>query len=193
MVRALLDGRKTQTRRIVKGMALDWLQPGMFSPGYVASPGSLLSPYGFAGDQLYVRETFFAYGRWETRHNVKKGRDEWHFVDMTLECDRIYQYVVDEPDVPLQWDRGGAQTGWYRRPSIFMHRAASRITLEVTNVCVERLQDISEEDALAEGSVNTLNPRSWYAELWDSLNAARGSGWSVNPWVWVVEFKRVEA
>lgn len=192
IVRALLDGRKTQTRRVVKGVALDWLQPGMFTPQCVASPDGLLCPYGFAGDRLWVRETFIAFGRWKTLFNAKKGREEWHFADMTLECDRIYQYAVDMPEVPLAENRGEALPGWWNRPSIFMPRAASRLTLELIDVRVERLQDIRKVDALAEGCpVQEINPVGWYAELWDGLNAARGFGWRSNPWVWVVEFKRL--
>ncbi|WCM21435.1 hypothetical protein NDK50_08285 [Paraburkholderia bryophila] len=206
MVRATLrdEASKTQTRRIVKGMALDWLQPGMFSPEYVASPGSILSPYGFAGDRLYVRETFFAYGRWETRHNEKKGRDEWHFVDMTTECDRAYQYAADNPDVPVTTSRnGGVTPAWWKRPAIHMPRAASRITLEVTGVRVERLQEISEADARAEGvtieerhmngyCAGETRPPSIRAfrELWESINGA--DSWDANPWVWVVEFRKLE-
>ncbi|MEA3128671.1 MAG: hypothetical protein QOF46_466, partial [Paraburkholderia sp.] len=85
MVRALLDGRKGQTRRIVKGFALELLRPDNFTPEYVALPENDLSPYGYAGDRLWVKETFVAFGRWETRFNAKKARDEWHFVDVTIE------------------------------------------------------------------------------------------------------------
>lgn len=171
-------------------------------------------PYGVSGDLLRVRETFFAYGRWETRYSAKKGRDEWHFIDMTVECDRIYRYAADNPDVPLATNRGGALPGWWKRPAIFMPRAASRISLEVTSVRVERLQEISETDAIAEGiephcagwlpyrtmfyeadGVTPANflrdPRDSYRTLWESINGA--NSWEANPWVWVVEFKRLAA
>lgn len=173
----------------------------------------LMSPYGQPGDRLWVRETFFAYGRWEMRFSAEKGRDERHFIDMTLECDRAYQYAADEPDVPLADNRGGVLPGWWRRPSIFMPRAASRITLEVAGVRVERLQGISEADAIAEGveapiagkfwkdylrstercdEMLCLSARESYRTLWDELNAARGYGWDVNPWVWCIEFKVIK-
>lgn len=204
---------KTQTRRVVKGTALDWLEPGMFSPEYVAAPDSLLSPYGFAGDRLYVRETFVAFGRWETRFSAKKGRDEWHFVDMTLETGRQYRYGGALPNAK----RDSVTPTWWRRPAIHMPRAASRILLDVTGVRIERLQSISATDARAEGiefqehSIAGQICRSWkaygsadgwypegidiapihsYWSLWDSLNAASGFGWHTNPWVWVVEFRR---
>lgn len=205
---------KTQARCVVKGTALDWLEPGMFSPAYVASPDSLLSPYGFAGDRLYVRETFVAFGRWETRFSAKKGRDEWHFVDMTLETGRQYRYGGALPNAK----RDSVTPTWWRRPAIHMPRAASRILLDVTGVRIERLQSISATDARAEGiefqehSIAGQICRSWkaygsadgwypegidiapihsYWSLWDSLNAARGFGWHTNPWVWVVEFRRM--
>lgn len=200
MVRTILEDRKTQTRRVVKGFALDLLQPDNFTPEYVALPENGLGPYGYVGDRLWVRETFFAYGRWETRYSAKKGRDEWHFVDMTVECDRAYQYAADEPDVPLARNRGGVTPGWWKRPAIHMPRRASRLTTEVIGVRVERLQEISEADAVAEGIIAPMfepdesgpTYACAYRHLWDSLNAARGYGWDANPWVWVVEFRRVD-
>lgn len=188
MVRALLDDRKEQTRRVVTGFALKLLGPDCFTPEYVAAPENSNSPYGFAGDRLWVREA------WRTTGDG--GR-----------CD-------DMPPRDLQ-----PHTVWYEaagtapadecvgkyRPGMFMPRWASRITLEVTAVRIERLQDISEADAIAEGIVPTWPDgvpikhdgssdfcRKLYRDLWDSLNAERGHGWSVNPWVWVVEFKRIE-
>jgi hypothetical protein len=126
---------------------------------------------------------------------------------MTRECDRAYQYTTDNPDVPLSKGREDATPGWWTRPAIHMPRAASRITLEVTGVRVERLQDISETDAIAEGIDKTAagfwstygrsgvdgtySPVSSYHCLWDSINGAES--WDANPWVWVVEFRRIES
>lgn len=89
------------------------------------------------------------------------------------------------------------------KPSIYMPKAAARIWLEITNVRVERLQDITEKDAKAEGIKlsgsalrcalgNGPHFRDWFTLVWDELNAKRGFGWDVNPWVWVIEFRRVE-
>lgn len=194
MVRAILDGRKTQTRRVVKGMALDWLQPGMFSPKFVADPANYLSPYGYAGDRLWVRETWqIVYERMDGQrftYPIEGARQRW------------IEYAASPRDEhePPKW-----------RPSIFMPREFSRITLEVVNVRVERVQEISREDAKAEGVSNlwrwdqarnekhpehfvrgVLNPFvANYSMLWDEINGKRGFGWDVNPWVWVIEFRRM--
>lgn len=190
MVRALLSGTKTQTRRAVKGVKHfpDWGSAvGMVGGAWrYGSPAGLdMSdrgdnwsvtldadhlrrmcasvaygwgagagcPYGQPGDLLWVRETFFARGRWETRFSAKKGRDDWHFIDMTLECGQSYLYAADGVSDTKAFikRRGGVEPMYWKRPAIFMPRAACRITLEITGVRVERLQDISESDAKAEG------------------------------------------
>lgn len=193
---------KTQTRRQVKGEALDWLEAHNFTPEFVAHPENHFSPYGYAGDLIVVRETFYAFGRWETRFSAKKGRDEWHFVDMTLECGKDYLYAADGVSDTQAFikRRGGVEPMYWKRPAIFMPRAASRITLEIVSVRVERLNDCSEADALSEGvrQYSTLEriqagQDSWarhaYRNLWESINGP--GSWDTNPWVWVVEFKRV--
>lgn len=197
MVRAILAGTKTQTRRAVKGTALDWLEQG-FTPAFVADYQNRHCPYGQRGDRIWCRETFFAFGRWETRFSAKKGRDEWHFVDMTLETGHAYQYAAEgaEPALLALTRHGGVTPAWWKRPAIFMPRAASRITLEITGVRVERLQAITRGDAMAEGCpfqnmAAGLDPRDWYRELWNEINGP--SSWDANPWVWVIEFRRVPA
>ena len=220
MVRAPLEGGKTQTRRILK--------PAPTSPDFDLKNVTCESgyryaidtskvrfpepvrvrwdcPYGQPGDRLWVRETFFAYGRWETRYSEKKNRDEWHFVDMTAQCDRVYQYDADNPDVPLAKGRG-VTPGWWKRPAIFMPRAACRIQLEIVSVRVERLNDCSAVDATAEGVMPdevrqisvfgaSADERAEiyrraavapYERLWESINGA--DSWAANPWVWVIDF-----
>ena len=213
MAQAINADRKTQTRRALKD------QPKMVTEDrkmaiWDGSPASLQQqlerigkgcPYGQPGDRLLVRETFFAYGRWETRFSAKKGRDEWHFIDMTEECGFSYLYAADNPDRTLAQGRGTLLPGWHRRPAIFMPRRAVRIFLKVVAVRVERLRDITQEDAREEGiiqqsttgwfSVPGINgagttARAAYALLWISINGAES--WDENPWVWVVEFKRIE-
>lgn len=207
MVRAILAGTKTQTRRLLKPapqMVTDhvikpWDGDAAALLGLLTKTGKAC-PYGQPGDRLWVRETFYAWGRWKTRYSPKKGRDEWHFVDMTLECGKAYEYPATggQPQ-PMggKRQRGGTTPTWWKRPTIHMPRAASRITLEITSVRVERLQEISEADAIAEGVQNSLHlpggrfANENFAHLWWTIN---GDGsWEANPWVWVVEFKRMEA
>ena len=211
MVRAILDGRKTVTRRIVKpvkfypdfGRAVgqvggvwrygspaalglrergdhwsvvlkgDVLQRMCTSEAYGWGAGAGC-PYGVpGGDRLYVRET------WAAPHAYD------HLPPRLIPQDARIHYAATE-------DRGGLL--W--RPSIHMPRWASRITLEITGVRVERLQGISEADAIAEGVRNSLHlpggrfARENFEHLWWTIN---GDGsWESNPWMWVIEFKRVE-
>lgn len=215
MVRAILDGSKTQTRRVMRPQMVYGNVCGIFPSWYLPTgpdSGTLwpngkekilsMCPFGHPGDRLWVRETYFAYGRWETRFSSKNGRDEWHFIDMTVECDRIYQFAADNPDVPVRTSRhGGASPGWWKRPAIHMPRAVSRTSLEITGVRVERLNSISDEDAEAEGIDflrrvpdvdETLTPRDLFMCLWDSV-ATVGADWKSNPWVWGVDFNRIDA
>jgi hypothetical protein len=175
MVKAILEGRKTQTRRVIKP------QPDYFE--VMGQPiswdkGALNPPYGKIGDRLWVRETFanLPYLHPLPHHKI------------SYRADGEIQMFGSE-----KW-----------KPSIFMPRWASRITLEVTGVRVERLQDISEEDAIAEGAPvedfygewlvpdpMPQKPSQWYRDLWDKINAKK-CPWSSNPWVWVISFKRLE-
>jgi hypothetical protein len=237
MVRGLLAGTKTQTRQVVRPQfAADasvaevsattpegWQTSGhsglWWDDAAACIDDAIRCPYGQTGDRLWVKETFFAFGRWETRFSEKKGRDEWHFVDMTVETGRQYRYSMDDPDpVPPAEGRrtmASAVPSWHTRPFIFMPRAASRITLEVTGVRVERLQDISEADSIAEGlesmaehgrdmrptgRMQALNrwdddephwdtPRQAYRALWEWINGP--GSWDANPWVWCVSFRRI--
>jgi hypothetical protein len=203
MVRAILAGTKTQTRRVVRDCwGVSDGVPYTAAPAGLACTGKaeIRCPHGTTGTKLWVRETFFAFGRWETRFSEKKGRDEWHFVDMTLESGHAYSYAADggQP-VPMRGKRdAGVTPGWWKRPAIFMPRAASRITLEITEVRVERLQAISEEDLAAEGIQELIDagvdhdgtPLDTYRVLWEGLNG-RGS-WDANPHVWCISFKRVD-
>ena len=212
MVHATLAGSKTQTRRPVKPA------PEMVADKrietWAGDPAALLRllqaskrscPHGQPGDHLWVRETFVAFGRWETRFSDKKKRDEWHFVDMTLELGLQYRF----DGAALSKKRyAGAMPTWCIRPSIFMPRTASRILLEVVSVRVERLQDISDADIVAEGidmealaesqdrydivckgsdASGRATERSAWRDLWEST----GGDWDANPWCWAITFKRV--
>ena len=159
------------------------------------------SPYGQPGDRFWVRETYYAFGRWETRFSAKKKRDEWHFIDMTRDMDRLYQFGTESIEPCLRARDPGILPTWWKRPSIFMPRAACRILLEIVSVRVERLQGISEQDAIAEGAMfwaheqetqvkDTSDARHAFMDLWQSINGP--GSWDANPWVWVVEFRRIK-
>jgi hypothetical protein len=176
MVRALLAGTKTQTRRALR-------QPA----------GVERNRFGQPGDRLWVREAFFAFGRWDTRFNAGKGRDEWYFTDMTLASGFSYRYAADDgPGAdPHARREAGAAPAWHERNALFMPRAAGRIVLEIAGVRIERLQDISGADALAEGVnlVEGQTPVQAYRAVWERING-EGS-WAANPLVWVVGFRRL--
>ena len=193
MVRAILDGSKTMTRRVMKIQPPDasyQLAQCMSTTGRKRDEGRLHwlkcegvrvidgagayfdCPYGHPGDRLWVRETFVPH--------LCFGLDE-----------EIIHYRADSESCSID---GTTLKRW--KPSIFMPRWASRITLEVVSVRVERVQDITHEDAIREGckphplqDSQTVNGD--FETLWDSINAKRGLGWSQNPWVWVVEFRRI--
>ena len=142
-------------------------------------------PYGVPGTRLWVRET------WQAWKLVSTEYDEWEIWDDPIaeaeNCASV-EYRATSESRPDRW-----------RPSIFMPRWASRITLEITGVRVQRLREISEEDAKAEG-IKRVHPEKellgeykiGYRELWNSINAKRVFGWDANPWVWVLEFRRVK-
>jgi len=219
MAQAKLAGRKTQTRRIVKGTALEWLQPGMFNPGFVGSPENNLCPYGQPGDLLWGRECWAPTVNLENKYWHKASADEM----------------------------AGKMITW--KPSIHMPKSAARIWDEVTGIRVERVADISEKDCIAEGiecanhsrsggniyknydgkSSYEYHPRDSFRSLWQLINgkpkpiqskqggklittgyevypfdeqaAAEFKGlttWKgkpltviTNPWVWVIESKQL--
>ncbi|HBR5527454.1 TPA: morphogenetic protein [Klebsiella pneumoniae] len=210
MTRAILDGRKTQTRRIMKvqpsedftpmNMALEtdykarWYTPGVVDKDGYLQPASkkvfgvsnenegYSCPFGAVGDRIWVRETW-------ARYNIDQNSHD----------------IAYRATTPADWPEEGR---W--RPSIHMPRWASRILLEITNVRVERLNAISEEDAEAEGidmealydsqdcydciADHNMTGRPTvtgaFKYLWESIYGEEG--WKSNPWVWVIEFKRIE-
>ena len=193
MIRAILANTKTQTRRIFKPDRMTWDANGRYTTHAMRGgelsitgsgpfkPSSWLHycPYGQpGGDRLYVRET------WAAPHAYD------HLPPRLIPQDARIHYAATE-------DRGGLL--W--RPSIHMPRWASRITLEVTGVRVETLQDIDLADALAEGISDTGalildsagneqgGPIAEYAVLWEQINGP--GSWAANPWVWVTEFRRL--
>lgn len=210
MVRALLEGRKTVTRRQVKKQAaLDCLAAG-FEPAFLALPGNAdLCPYGQPGERLWVRETWGVISHDFDEHgnmiDWKPDRPASAIREMRFGQGYYSGHVIYRADGEAAWagdDDGGGDDRSAWKPSIHMPRIASRILLEITGVRVERLQAISRRDIRAEGlecppelvsDDVSPNYRDWYPavwrDLWESINGA--GAWDTNPWVWVVEFKRV--
>ena len=211
MVRALLAGTKTQTRRVVKMKSHQQIEqrddgtnwPWMYD-GERDCDSWMACHYGQPGDRLWVKET------WRTA-------DTLDALSPSAIAEKCMDAGYSKPWAPLQWEADGQRNREWSgfgpgngvvvgpgktRVSIHMPRWASRITLEITGVRVERLQEIDIADAQAEGVSDTGafildgegneqgGPIAEYAVLWDQIN---GDGsWESNPWVWVIEFKRVE-
>jgi hypothetical protein len=191
MVRAILDGRKTVTRRVVKPQPLWVADPSVPFKTHDANPkGIIYCPHGKPGDQLWVREAF-------------SGP---RCMDASDGCKAVPPSKWGDGSRIWYWADGNPTEGdWTRpRPSIHMPRWASRILLEIVAVRVERLQDISEADAVAEGC-KPIRPELMldglivrpgrsaveeFRHLWEQING--GGSWEKNPWVWVIEFKKLE-
>ncbi|EPU1052088.1 hypothetical protein ACX9QR_004941 [Klebsiella pneumoniae] len=183
MVRALLDGRKTQTRRIIKDCTVGrdpiskFIKIGRkFIGCYPEDVPELIReccPYGVPGDRIWVRETWAEAGASAPDLKLYRANYPEHVPS-------IYENVP--PAEEIRWT-----------PSIHMPRTASRILLEITDVRVERLRSMSQDDARAEGVIAASGPMEAglaFRELWDSIYGEES--WKANPWVWVIEFKRVE-
>ena len=221
MVQAILDGRKTMTRRVVTNKYfLQWTDD--FADEFIKDPDNdwlSLAPYK-PGDILWVRETW-RIGAWDGNYSKiaidykadNFSRREWIHIDDEKRFEDYWIQSTDDADKAgidmdengeYHWKPGEAPTRW--RPSIFMPKESARIFLKVKNVRVERIQnmnfydwqadfcpDISEQrKALATFSGHSYMKQAM-KNLWDSLNAKRGYSWESNPWVWVIEFERASA
>ncbi|EKS8533925.1 hypothetical protein AAIP97_003385 [Klebsiella pneumoniae] len=225
MVRAILDGRKTQTRRIMAPQPADDIERGIFpNPEVIGwkssrrhkhgSTTAHFCHYGKPGDRIWVRETWgvvsHAFSDDGLMIDWVPDRPATAIHEMPFGNGYYSGYAIYAADGDFTWgDDDGYEDGrscW--KPSIHMPRAASRILLEITDVRVERLNAISEEDATAEGVPPAgsllpdypgtfLTPKGDFAtakvafqRLWESIYGAEN--WQANPWVWVIEFKRIE-
>ncbi|EAB8047266.1 hypothetical protein YU95_002420 [Salmonella enterica subsp. enterica] len=202
MVRAILEGRKTQTRRPIKWKQTRFTEIGEREDGsnwpWSEDTEKVCDywhpcPFGAVGDRIWVRETF----GWQIRRDPVGGTGEFRVYRATTPDAVRYQTASGEA-APMKWV-----------PSIHMPRRASRITLEITDVRVERLHSISERDALREGlfqlpasgryclqpgmqyfGMASHSAKEVYSWLWASIYGEES--WNANPWVWVIEYKRVE-
>ncbi len=175
MVRAILVGRKTQTRRVVKVPIIDRNGFGCeLGASELSERDMQYCPYGQPGDRLWVKETF------GIPYKLVKGR-------IAPREDIVYRANPRDESSPLKW-----------KPSIFMRREYCRLVLEIVRVRVERVQDITEADAKAEGvqASTTVEMKDGspcytlpYQKLWTQINGC--DSWYKNPWVWVIEFQRI--
>jgi hypothetical protein len=213
----ILEGRKTMTRRVVTPQPTGDFEIGMYHPIGVDKGGEeypkperfgiwgdgwdIPCPYGQVGDRIWCKETWGIGCRPDPdsgwRDGIKYKADKTY-----LDGIESFPFRTIENQDLSRYERNG-----WNNPR-FMPRLASRLTLEITGIRVERVQDITEDDAIAEGcnykDVKYLNTSLYppcfesvsiteYYKLWDSLNAKRGYPWHSDPWVWVIEFRRVEA
>jgi hypothetical protein len=220
MVRAILAGRKTQTRRVMKLTSLGHIKaPIMYGRHKPDNPRALAAcPYGAPGDTLWVREAV-AHGEGLKYHVAYKADSQcgaWGWDGDGNPLFSSHGHVLEGDAGRAVGNYGMHRYGKRWTPSIHMPRWASRITLRITDVRVERLQDIegqhpSESDAIAEG-VRAIHhgdgdyyysafrdvphPKNWsdpadaFREVWNSINGA--GAWEANPWVWVIAFQRVK-
>jgi hypothetical protein len=198
MVRANRAGRKMQTRRPLKWPVLgrsDGVKQRLYMESDLERPGDAMAilrlcPYGKPGDRLWVRET------WATRLD----RDDTRPIDLIPGRDSVYFWAD-----PQTCNTGCGGAAGKRRPSIFMPRWACRNVYEITEVRVQRVNEISEEDARAEGfsadpisgkvngkpaKIAFYDPIRWYAALWDAINGDRAP-WASRPWAWAITYKPV--
>ena len=215
-VRAIRDRSKTQTRRAMNPQpvrvsgGVPYRNP---PPSLHGAPGSAIyhCPYGQRGDRLWVRETHYRYGRWVKNGKTVSGRQRWRFKPDAIQ---LAYYLGTVPKDDIGSKRGERRSAWWKRPSIFMPKWAARTWLEITEVRVQRLQEINEAGALAEGiersgweyscepyrnyahpvmasGHNKSTARCSYMTLWESINGP--GSWDINPWVWAITFKVVKA
>lgn len=221
-VRAIAADRKTQTRRIIDPQPdprADWIKPDLndiwragTAIGEVPQFGHWIFPYGKIGGLLHVREHTWMFCEKLPDGVTKKGNPKFRYV--ALDGAMIF-YCADREHKPwgiIPHPGNGNEWLWRKKLARYMPRHASRTTLEITGIRAERLQDISEADAIAEGiervnQLGILHPTGWrdysrntagvmdpvqsYRTLWESINGP--GSWDANPWVWVITFKKLNS
>lgn len=233
MVRAILEGRKSQTRRIIK-MTKDeikdakWGYTAFTPPGKISVRGyhadgrygeSFIGQPFHAGDILWVKEEHYAYGRWVEVEGefTKTGKQKWQFIRTDDPAFPVY-FADTKPEGLRVRKNSYRKTGWYKRLGRFMFKKDARTWLEITKVLVERVQEISDADALAEGIISCQLTCGWDSTMYrDYMADASGYGdpavdypltdtaaksfstlwqsingaqsWEANPWIFAVSFK----
>ena len=219
MALAAFNGSKTQTRRIVKPQPdarfrhLEIHRDGCVEVGIsIDSPNhyQIQCPYGAVGDRLWVRESYYQFGHWEpvTNAKTKGGKQKWKFVADFREI--RFENPAGSALRLGRHSKDSESMAWHKRLARFMPRSACRNVLKITGIRVERLRDITENDARAEGAQfhdgRPTEHHGWrydrnhgyvyptardsFVNLWDTINGP--ASWDENTWVWVIEFKRVE-
>jgi hypothetical protein len=217
MVKALLDDRKKQTRRIMKSQPYTLRTEGF---GYPTKAGGFVSltsehclaecPYGKPGDRLYVKEAAWVWCRKVPNGKTKTGRQKYAYRPFAPHLSENVRYFADHPECP---DRSGnfePDMVWRYKHARYMPKRLARIVIEITDVSAQRIHDISDQDAIAEGiepvspvgfmracgwkdysgkTVGFLRPRDSFKSLWESING-QGS-WDANPWVWAIGLRRI--
>ena len=179
-VRAILDWRKTQTRRVIKPQPI-WIgDPNIPFKTPDANPKGIIKSRYQVGDKLWVKETWLQLDRdhWENENKPVQWIHNRYGVPRA-------NGIAYRADTSIEGDETRMEYGYKWKSPLFMPKTFARLWLEVTAVKAERLQDISEEDVIAEAIY--VGTKSW-----DAINARRGYSWESNPWVWAYTFKRIE-
>ncbi len=208
MVKAILQGRKTQTRRIIKTDTrnIQW-QPIVLNGygGFCDEDGNPVKCKYHIQDIRWVRETFYAYGRWIKNGKTKKSKQKYKFTDFTLLRDNDFHYKYEDCK-PRRIKTGRTnESGWHKRPSLFMPKKACRLFIQIEDITVEKLNSISEKDEINEGinpelagddlyenydkvGYRWIRAKDSFKSLWQKING----NWNDNPFVWVITFKVAE-
>ncbi len=212
MVQSILAWNKTMTRRIIKPQPLnevtdiiklgnEWVSAYPNRKATKPFDYKVKSKYQI-GDILWVRETHYRYGKWVKNGLTKSGKQKWMFTPYK----GLVNFCYPDNPPPVIERNAYRKIGWYKRPSIFMPKIVARIFLKVTDIRVERLNDMDEWDACSEGieigenqyyrnyltnEFSELTATQSYETLWEKINGFESL--NSNPWVWVISFERIES
>ena len=217
MALAAFNGSKTQTRRIIRPAITEQINPVWMAElecfQWASKESQRRCPYGAVGDRLWVRESYYQFGHWEpvTDAKTKGGKQKWRFVADFREI--RFENPAGSALRLGRHSKDSESMAWHKRLARFMPRSACRNVLEITGIRIERLRNITQDDSKREGIMPVCDvsgkefgwldytepdslpfdynkPRASFKSLWDTINGP--ASWDLNPWVWVIEFKRVE-